>query len=140
RQRLKYVRGDSLPIELDMTKRRRPHPEKVPSLACDAVSDAHAITRLRVLDARLHDANILLIRRQAVSHGVRRCVDLAAGADLAVDVRDVPRHGAQAEHKLAGYFEIRTAGGDQAQDLDFPMCKVVRISEHRPTGRFANAG
>jgi len=62
-----------------------------------------------------------------VADGVRRRVCLAAGADLAVDVRDVASHGAQAEHEFAGYFEIGTAGGDQAQDLDFASCEVVWI-------------
>ena len=41
-------------------------------------------------------------------------------ADLAVDVRDVPRNGADAKHKFTGDFGIGAAGGDQAEDLDLP--------------------
>src|SRR5438132_6519039 len=41
-----------------------------------------------------------LVFGQVVTHRVRRCVHLAAGADLAVDVRDVPRDRSQAKHEL----------------------------------------
>ena len=47
-------------------------------------------------------------------------VGFAMRADLAVDVRDVPRNGADAKHKFTGDFGIGAAGGDQAEDLDLP--------------------
>src|SRR5213592_1695311 len=59
------------------------------------ISDVHAIARLGVLDARLHRPTLPL-DRQVVTNSVRGCVGFAAGADLAVDVRDVPRDRSQA--------------------------------------------
>jgi hypothetical protein len=54
-----------------------------------------------------------------VSKRVCGCVGFAVRANLSVDVRDMARDSAQAEHQLAGYFGICATGRDQAQDLDF---------------------
>src|SRR5439155_25822317 len=82
----------------------------------------------------------LTLNRQVVTHRVRCRVDLAAGADLAVDVRDVPRDGAQAEYELAGDFRIRPARRDQAQNLDFATCEMVWMSGLETSTRFSSSG
>src|SRR5438132_4382637 len=81
-----------------------------------------------------------LVFGQVVADRVGGRVGFAAGAYLAVDIRDVPGHGTQAEHKLAGYLKIGASGGDQAQDLDFASCQLARISRLRARGRFPDIG
>src|SRR5205823_9388078 len=100
--------------------------------------DADPILSPRVLDTRLHYAGILTLRCQAVPNRVRCRVGFAAGADLAVDVCDVPRDGAEAEDEFARYFGIGAAGGDEAQDLSFANCEVVWISGLLRKGKFAD--
>ena len=79
-----------------MAAHRPRHGDQRPPIAGLGVSDVYPIARSHILDAWLHDANILLIGAQAVMNRVGSRVRFAARADLAVDVRDVPRDSAQA--------------------------------------------
>ena len=49
-------------------------------------------------------------------------------ANLAVDVRDVPRHGADAKHKFTGDFGIGAARGDELRAR--PGCVLVPVRDY----------
>jgi hypothetical protein len=55
----------------------------------------------------------------AGSQGEGGGLGAVAGADLGVDVRDVPFHGVDADVQPARDLLVRRAGGEQAQDLAF---------------------
>src|SRR5437773_4440402 len=55
-----------------------------------------------------------LVGRQVVADRVAGRVGFAAGADLGVDVRDMPRDRALAQDKLARYFRVCMAGRNKA--------------------------
>src|SRR5579859_3159076 len=65
---------------------------------------------------------------QAVAEGIRSRIDLAAGADLGIEVIDVALNGADAQHQLVRDLAVTPSGCHQAQYFQLPRSESLGIS------------
>src|SRR5215467_4572612 len=72
---------------------------------------------------------------QAAAQGVRGGVGAAPGADLAVEVGDVPFDGVRAQAEPAGDLPVGFARGEQPQYLLLPGGEAVRRRRGMPAHR-----